>query len=51
MVMCEWDVLFKEGRVLKRTLRQIDCHHPQLVDMGGIDCEWGCERVLGKRER
>jgi len=51
IVMCEWEVLSKEGRILKRTLRQIDCHHPQLVEMGGIDCEWGCERVLGKRER
>ena len=29
--MCEWDVLSKEGRILKRTLRQIDCHNAELV--------------------
>lgn len=51
MVMCEWDVLSKEGRILKRTLRQIDCHDPELTEFGGADCKWGCEGVIGKRER
>jgi len=51
MVMCEWDVLSKEGRILKRTLRQIDCHHAELVRFGGMDCKWGCEEVIRKRER
>jgi hypothetical protein len=50
-VMCEWDVVLKEGRVLKRTLKQIDCHHPRLAEFGGGDCQWGCEGVIGKRER
>jgi hypothetical protein len=51
LVMCEWDVVSKGGRILKRTLKQIDCHNPQLTEFGGIDCNWGCEGVIGKRER
>jgi len=51
MVMCEWDVLSKEGRILKRTLRQIDCHNAELVHFGGMECQWGCEGVMRKRER
>jgi hypothetical protein len=51
LVMCEWDVLSKEGRILKRTLRQIDCHHAELVQFGGMACQWGCEGVIRKRER
>jgi hypothetical protein len=51
MVMCEWDVVSKEGRILKRTLRQIDCHNLQLTEFGGMDCKWGCEGVIGKREK
>jgi hypothetical protein len=51
MVMCEWDVVSKEGRILKRTLRQIDCHDPHLTEFGGMDCTWRCESVIGKREK
>ena len=51
MVMCEWVVFIKEGRILKRTLRQIDCHNAELVQFGGTDCKWGCEGVIRKRER
>jgi len=49
--MFEWGVVSKGGRILKRTLKQIDCHNPQLTEFGGIDCNWGCEGVIGKRER
>ncbi len=49
-IMIEWDILSEKGRLLKRNLRQIDCHHPQLTQWGGADCEWGCEGVIGKRE-
>jgi hypothetical protein len=51
IVMCEWDVLSKGGRILKRTLRQIDCHNVELTQFGGMDCKWGCEGVIRKRER
>jgi hypothetical protein len=50
-VMVEWDVVSEKGRILKRSLRQIDCHHPPLTILGERDCEWGCEKVIGKRER
>jgi hypothetical protein len=50
-VMVEWDIVSEKGRILKRNLRQIDCHHPQLNEFGGVDCRWGCEGVIGKRER
>jgi hypothetical protein len=49
-VMCEWDIVSEKGRILKRTLKQIDCHHPQLTLFGGTDCNWECEGVIGKRE-
>ena len=49
--MVEWDIVSEKGRLLKRSLRQIDCHHPQLTQFGGEDCGWGCEGVIGKRER
>ncbi len=51
LVMIEWAVASEKGRILSRSLRQIDCHDPQLTRFGGEDCEWGCERVIGKRER
>jgi hypothetical protein len=51
VVMCEWNVESRGGRILKRTLQQIDCHNPQLTEFGGAYCKWGCERVIGKRER
>jgi len=50
-VMVEWDIVSEKGRILKRSLRQIDCHYPLLTIFGGCDCEWGCERVIGKRVR
>jgi hypothetical protein len=51
VVMCEWDVVSTGGRIFKRTLRQIDCRNPSLAEFGGEDCRWGCEGILGKRER
>jgi hypothetical protein len=51
MLMCEWDVESKGGRILKRRLKQIDCSNPQLTEFGGVDCQWGCEDVIGKREK
>jgi hypothetical protein len=27
-VMCEWDIVSEKGRILRRTLRLIDCHNP-----------------------
>ena len=50
-VMCEWDLLCEGGRILKRTLRQINCFHPKLTEFGREDCHWLCEDVIGKRER
>jgi hypothetical protein len=50
-VMVEWNIVSEKGRILKRSLQQIDCHHPQLAEFGGEDCEWGCEGVIGKREK
>ena len=50
-VMCEWDVVSEGGRILRRTLKQIDCYHPKLTEFGGVDCNWGCEKIIAKRER
>ena len=50
-VMIEWDVASEKGHILSKSLRQIDCHDPQLTRFGGPDCERGCERVISKRER
>ena len=49
-VMCEWDHLVEGGRILRRTLRQIDCLHPRLTEFGGKDCRWVCEKVIRKEE-
>jgi hypothetical protein len=51
LVMVEWNIASEKGRILKKSLRQIDCHHPQLTRFGEADCEWRCEKVLGKRGR
>ncbi len=51
VVMCVWNVESKGGRILKRTLKQIDCYNPELTEFGGANCKWGCEGVIGKRER
>jgi len=48
--MIEWDILSEKGRLLKKHLRQIDCHHPQMTEFGGADCEWGCEGVIGREK-
>ncbi len=50
LLMCEWDVVSEKGRILKRTLNQIDCRHPQLILFGGTGCNWECEGVIGKRK-
>jgi len=49
--MVEWDVVSEKGRILRRSLRQVDCHHFLLTIFGEHDCEWKCERVIGKREK
>jgi len=51
LVMVEWNIVSEKGRILKKGLRQIDCHHPHWTQFGGGDCEWGCERVIKKIER
>ena len=51
VIMAEWDILSEKGRILKKSLRQIDCHHPPLTKFGGEDCKWGCEGVIGKKGR
>lgn len=50
-IMVEWDIVSEKGHLLKKSLCQIDCHHPQLAQFGGADCEWGCEGLFGKREK
>jgi len=50
LVMCEWEIASEKGRILKRTLKLIDCCNPQLTLFGGADCNWGCEGVIMKRE-
>jgi hypothetical protein len=50
-VMIEWDVLSEKGRILKKNLRQVDCHHSKLTKLGGLDCDWECEKVIRKIER
>jgi len=50
-VMVEWNITSEKGHILTKSLQQIDCHHPQLSTFGGVDCKWGCEGVIGKRER
>ncbi len=46
VVMCEWDILSEKGRILKKTLKQIDCHNPGLTEFGGTDCSWVCEKAI-----
>lgn len=49
--MVEWEIVSEKDRILKKSLRQIDCHRPQLAQFGGADCEWGCEGLFGEREK
>jgi hypothetical protein len=50
-IMMEWDVLSEKGRILKKSLRQIDCHHSKLTKFGGLGCDWECERIISKKEK
>lgn len=50
-LMCEWDVVYEGGRILSRTLKEIDCHHPRLTVFGGGDCGWPCEKLIVQREK
>ena len=50
VVMCEWDILSGEGRISKKTLKQIDCYNPRLTEFGGTDCSWACEKAMAKEE-
>ncbi len=49
-VMCEWDILSEEDRIVKKTLKQIDCHSPRLAEFGGTDCSWVCQKAIAKEE-
>jgi hypothetical protein len=51
LVMLEWVVVSEKGRILERSLKQIDCQNPELTAFGGADCNWKCEGVITKRER
>ena len=51
LMMLEWDVVSEKGRILKRSLKQMDCQNPMLSVFGGEDCNWKCEGVITKRER
>jgi hypothetical protein len=51
LIMVEWEIVSEKDRILKKSLRQIDCHRPQLAQFGGVDCEWGCEGLFGKGEK
>ena len=50
LVMSEWDILSEEDRVLKKTLRQIDCHSSRLAEFGRTDCSWACRKAIAKEE-
>jgi len=50
IVMCEWNILSEMGRILKKTLKQIDCHNPKLTEFGGADCNWAWRRIIAKEE-
>ncbi len=51
LVMFEWDILSDGGRILKKTLKQIDCHNPGLAEFGGTDCSWVCHKAIAKKEK
>jgi hypothetical protein len=50
-MMCEWNIISEGGRILRKTLRQIDCHHPVLTEFGGGDCNWKCMELLTRMEK
>jgi len=47
-LMCEWKVIAVEGRILKKELTLIDCHHPPLARFGGESCGWDCMKVVSR---
>jgi len=49
-VMCEWEILSDKGRVLRKTLKQMDCRNPRLTEWGGRDCNWACQKALAGEE-
>jgi len=51
LIMVDWEIVSEKDRILKKSLRQIDCHRPQLAQFGGADCKWGCEGLFGEREK
>ncbi len=51
VVMCEWHVLSEQGRIVERTLKQIDCQHPKLTKLGGPYCSWACEQAISRGEK
>jgi len=51
LLRCEWDMVVEQGRILRRTLKQIDCYNPELSMFGGTDCRWRCEGVIAKARR
>ncbi|NWG03167.1 MAG: hypothetical protein HXY44_09970 [Syntrophaceae bacterium] len=51
LIMLEWEILSEGGRILKKRLHQMDCHHPKLTKWGELDCRWRCERILAKYEQ
>ena len=50
VVMCEWEIVSRGGSVFKRILKQMDCHNPKLIELGGPDCSWACEGTIAKEE-
>ena len=49
-VMVEWDILSDKGRIVQKTLRQMDCHNPRLAEFGGTDCNWACQKTLAREK-
>ena len=49
-LMCEWKVIAVEGRILKKELTLIDCHHPRWSLFGGEGCQWECEQGVTRQK-
>ena len=50
LIICEWEIVSKGGNILKRNLKQIDCHNPRLAEFCGKDCSWRCSVGRSKSE-
>ncbi len=50
MIVCEWEILSEKGCILRKTLKQMDCHNPKLTELGGWDCNRACEETIAKEE-